>query len=219
MNAIALLKADHRIVRELFEKLEHLEGKGSDKTKKTLVEKLVRELSVHAAIEEEFFYPEVKASVADTAALVFKSLEEHSVAKWELASIESMDADDERYDAKLQVLKDAVLRHIDEEENELFPRVRDALDNAKLNALGAALTRAKKTAPTRPHPRAPDEPPANIVANLGASVIDRARDAGRDMLRRRGGGKRAAPAVGRHAKSTRATTRRTKPATRARPSR
>ena len=198
MNAIALLKADHRTVEDLFEKLGRLAGKS--RGKKLLVEKLIRELSVHAAIEEVVFYPEVRRSVPDTSEQVLESLEEHSVIKWELLALESMDATDERFDAKIKVLRDTVMHHVEEEEGELFPKVRDALSVTQLNELGTALERAKKTAPTRPHPRAPDEPPANFIANMGASVLDRARDAGRALMRSRtqkarraqSGGKRAA---------------------------
>ncbi|HZU84040.1 MAG TPA: hemerythrin domain-containing protein [Polyangiaceae bacterium] len=202
MNAIALLKTDHRAVEELFDKLDQLDGKS--RGKKTLVEKLIRELSIHAAIEEEIFYPEVKRSVPGGAEIVYESLEEHGVVKWELSALQSMDLTDERFDAKLKVLKDTLLHHIDEEENELFPMVRDAFEASKLNELGASLERAKKTAPTRPHPRAPDEPPANIIANAGASVVDRARDAGRAMVRGRTPAKRARPKRARAA-ATRST--------------
>jgi hemerythrin superfamily protein len=190
MNAIALLKADHRMIQALFDKLDKLEGKGRDKAKRALVEKLVRELSVHSAIEEEIFYPAVKMRIPGCAEEILKSLEEHGVMKWELYAISSIEPDDDRYDAKLAVLRDSTLHHIEEEENELFPRVKAAFDLTKLNQLGTALERAKKTAPTRPQPRAPDEPPANFVANLGAGVVDRARDAARAMMRR--GERRAA---------------------------
>jgi hemerythrin superfamily protein len=185
MNALSLLKADHRAILEVLDKLDELEGKSRDRVKRALVEKLVRDVSMHTAIEEEVFYPAVKGGISGAEPQVMKCLEEHSVIKWELAAISAMDMSDERFAAKLAVLKDALLHHIEEEEEDLFPEVRDAFGIAKLNAMGRALERAKKTAPTRPHPRAPDQPPANIVANLGASVIDRARDAGRAMLRRR----------------------------------
>jgi hemerythrin superfamily protein len=184
MNAVALLKADHRAILDLLEKLNELEGRSRDRMKKALVEKLVHDVSMHAAIEEEFFYPAVKSGISGTGPQVMKCLEEHSVIKWELAAIAAMDMSDERFAAKVAVVKDALVHHIEEEEEELFPRVREAFGVAKLNAMGRALERARKTAPTRPHPRAPNQPPANLVANLGASVIDRARDAGRAMLRK-----------------------------------
>jgi hemerythrin superfamily protein len=182
MNAIALLKADHRAVEELFHQLE-VKSRG----KKPLIEKLVHELSIHSAIEEEIFYPAVRKSVPGAQGQVLESLEEHNVVKWELSALASMNEGDERFGAKLKVLKDMVLHHVDEEEHELFPKVRQAMDGAKLNQLGESLERAKKTAPTRPHPRAPDEPPGNIVANMGASLVDHVRDAGRAILRGRNG--------------------------------
>jgi hemerythrin superfamily protein len=204
MNAVALLKADHRAILDVLEKLEQIEGKSRDRTRKALIEKLVRDVSVHTAIEEEVFYPEVKSGVPGTRPQVMKALEEHSVVKWELAAISAMDIGDERFAAKLAVLKDTLRHHIEEEEEDLFPEVVDAVGVAKLNAMGRALERARRTAPTRPHPRAPDQPPANLVANLGASVFDRARDAGRAMLRR--AEKRAASPAPRRGRPTKRVT-------------
>jgi hemerythrin superfamily protein len=224
MNVVALLKADHRAILEVLEKLEQIAGKPRDRTRKALIEKLVRDVSVHTAIEEEVLYPEVKSGIPGTGPQVMKALEEHSVVKWELAAISAMDMHDERFAAKLAVLKDTLVHHIEEEEEDLFPEVVDAFSVAKLNVMGRALERARKTAPTRPHPRAPDQPPANIVANLGASVIDRARDAGRELLRRRAAAaKRAtAPARRRAAPTKRVTptlARRARGGSQARPGR
>lgn len=181
MNAISLLKADHREVERLFGELSRLNGK--TRGKKSLCEKIVRQLSIHSAIEEQFFYPEVRKNVPDLARRVLESLEAHSVVKWTLSAIASMDADDERLDAKLKVLEDTMMRHVREEEDELFPKVQQALSRAQLDEMGKKLERAKKTAPTRPHPRVPNQPPANIVLGMGAGIVDRARDAGRAVLR------------------------------------
>lgn len=189
MNAISLLKADHRNVEALFDAIEKLDG--SPKRKRALVDKLVRELSIHSSIEEQIFYPEVKREIDDAKGTVLESLEEHRAVKWMLDAVDSSGEDDERWDAKIKVLRDTVMHHIEEEENVLFPRVRKAFDNSKLNELGAMLERAKKTAPTHPHPRAPDEPPGNVVANMGAAVVDRVRDAARAMTHRRDGATRA----------------------------
>src|ERR1700730_11542792 len=92
MNAIALLKADHRAVEELFHQLE-VKSRG----KKPLIEKLVRELSIHSAIEEEIFYPAVRKSVPGAQGQVLESLEEHNVVKWELSALASMNEGDERF--------------------------------------------------------------------------------------------------------------------------
>lgn len=183
MNAISLLERDHRNVEGIFDQLENLKGDSSSKRKKELCERLVRELSIHSAIEEMIFYPEVKRSVADAKEIVLESLEEHNVVKWELDSIQSMKIGDARLDAKIKVLKDAVMHHVEEEENVLFPMVRKQMDASKLTDLGKRLEQVKRIAPTRPHPRAPDQPPANVVIGMGASMVDRTMDAVRSTLR------------------------------------
>jgi hypothetical protein len=75
-----------------------------------------------------------------------------------------------------------VKRHVEEEEGEAFPKVRDALGQERLFEIGEAMERAKKVAPTRPHPYAPSTPPANLVAGPAAGVMDRAREAGRGRV-------------------------------------
>jgi hypothetical protein len=86
-----------------------------------------------------------------------------------------MPATSERFDAKVNVLMENVRHHVDEEEREMFPRVRKALSRDQLNELGELIERAKKVAPTRPHPKAPDEPPGNVMAALVTGFIDRVR--------------------------------------------
>lgn len=185
MNAISLLEKDHRTVEGIFDQLQKLKGEDSSKKKKELCELLVKELSIHAAIEEMIFYPEVKKAIGEAKELVLESLEEHNVVKWELDAIQSMKVTDARFEAKIKVLRDAVMHHVEEEEQQLFPMVREVFTAQKLNDLGKRLDQAKKIAPTRPHPRAPSEPPGNIILGMGASVVDRAMDAGRSITHRR----------------------------------
>ncbi|HZX95559.1 MAG TPA: hemerythrin domain-containing protein, partial [Myxococcales bacterium] len=101
-----------------------------------------------------------------------------------------MNPEDERFDAKVKVLMESVRHHVEEEQDELFPKVRRLLGQKILQELGARMEKAKKLAPTRPHPRAPDQPPGNMVAGTMAAVMDRAKDLARDSLekvsRRRG---------------------------------
>lgn len=187
MNAISLLEKDHRTVEGIFDQLEELKGEGASRKKKDLCEKLVRELSIHSAIEEMIFYPEVKKGIADAKEMVLESLEEHNVIKWELDAIQSLKIGDARLDAKIKVLKDAVMHHVEEEENLLFPKVRAQMEASKLSEIGKRLEQVKRIAPTRPHPRAPDQPPANVVIGVGASMMDRTMDAVRARLRGRDG--------------------------------
>jgi hemerythrin superfamily protein len=181
MDAITLLKNDHKTVNDLFKKFEKA-GDSAYKTKAKLVEQIVHELAVHAAIEEVALYPYVKGVSSDLTDDVLESLEEHHVVKWLLSEIEGMDPKDERFDAKVTVLIENVRHHVKEEEQEMFPRLRQELSRTQLQELGDALASAKKVAPTHPHPRSPDEPPFNAIASVIAGMIDRARDTGRKTL-------------------------------------
>lgn len=196
MDAIELLMRDHREVEALFKQFEKLTER-AQKSKKKVVQKITRELAIHAAIEEMLFYPAVRtaglkaasragASAADT---VLESLEEHHIVKWTLSELQKMSPSDERYDAKVKVLMESVRHHVEEEQEELFPKVRKLLDREILSELGDRMEKAKKLAPTRPHPRAPDEPPGILVAGAMSAVLDRGKDAVRNaaekMMRRR----------------------------------
>jgi len=173
MDAITLLREDHRKVEKLFKEFEKA-GPRAGKTKAKLVDKIIEELSVHAAIEEQIFYPAVQNADKD---MVLESLEEHHIVKWVLSELQGLTPKDERFDAKVTVLIENVRHHVKEEQDELFPEVRALLTRKQLVDLGEALAEVKKVAPTRPHPRVPDEPPLNIVAGAMAGVLDKARDA------------------------------------------
>jgi hemerythrin superfamily protein len=175
MDAITLLKDDHKTVEQLFRRYEKA-GDRAHAEKRNLVDRFTEALSVHAAIEEQLFYPVVRATVPGTEDMALESLEEHHIVKWVLAELEDMDPGDERFDAKVTVLIENVRHHVREEEQEFFPRVRDELGRDALNRLGDAMVEARKTAPTRPHPRSPDAPPGNVVVGVAAGVADRIGD-------------------------------------------
>jgi hypothetical protein len=172
MDAITLLKDDHRRVEKLFKRFEDA-GDRAVVEKRDVVDSIIEELSVHAAIEEQLFYPVTRATVPAVEDVALESLEEHHVVKWVLWELESMDPKDERFDPKVTVLIENVRHHVDEEEKEYFPAVRDGLGRKALGELGDAMESARETAPTRPHPRSPDTPPANLVAGAAATVVDR----------------------------------------------
>ena len=138
------------------------------------------------------FYPAVRTaalkansrSLKEAADTVLESLEEHHVVKWTLSELEKMKPEEERFDAKVQVLMESVRHHVEEEQEELFPKVRKLFDAEVLEQLGERMQKAKKLAPTRPHPRAPDQPPGNMVAGTVAAVMDRAKDMVRDGVGR-----------------------------------
>ncbi len=183
MDAITLLKQDHKTVEGLFKRFEKA-GENAHKTKRDIADKIVEELSVHAAIEEQVFYPAVREAVPDEEDTVLESLEEHHVVKWLLSEIDGMSPEAERFDAKVTVLIENVRHHVEEEETELFPEVRKAVGRKELGELGDAMEKAKKLAPMRPHPRAPDTPPGDVVAGAGAAGADKTKNAVRKAGRK-----------------------------------
>ena len=174
-DAISILKADHRAVEELFTRFEKA-GDRAFKTKRSLVDRMISELSVHAAIEEAIFYPAARAEIPEAEPEVLEALEEHHVVKWELAELDGLDPENERFTAKVTVMMESVRHHVREEERTLFPEVRRHIPRARLVELGTDLDNARSHVPTHPHPHAPDAGPENLVPDAVAHVIDRARD-------------------------------------------
>ena len=175
MDAITLLKNDHKTVENLFKRFEKA-GDNAYVAKREIVDRIIEELSVHAAIEEQVFYPAARARVPKTHDIALESLEEHHIVKWVLSELDSLDPHNERFDAKVTVLIENVRHHVREEHDEFFPMVRNAMGRSELLQLGAELAAAKKTAPTHPHPRSPDSPPANSPIGSIVGVVDRVGD-------------------------------------------
>lgn len=175
MDAITLLRNDHKTVEDLFKRFEKA-GDRAHVAKRQIVDRIIEELSVHAAIEEQLLYPTIREAVPETEDMALESLEEHHVVKWLLAELSDLDPEHERFDAKVTVMMENVRHHVEEEESDLFPKVRKAISRTQLAELGEAMAAAKKSAPTRPHPRMPDTPPGNVVAGAIAGVVDRVGD-------------------------------------------
>ncbi len=169
MDAIALLRNDHRSVERLFKQFEKA-GPKAHKTRRQIADKIVAELSAHAVIEEQVFYPAVRESVPDAEDDVLEGLEEHHVVKWTLSEVESMDPEHERFVPKMTVLMESVRHHVEEEEGEMFPTVREAMTRKQLAELGDAMANFKEIAPTKPHPRAPDQPPAGAARAVASTM-------------------------------------------------
>lgn len=189
-DAIVLLKNDHKEVERLFKQYEKL-GESALVSKRKIVDQIIEKLAVHAAVEEQHFYPAVRAAAEDLEDTVLEGLEEHHIVKWTLSELEDLPAEDERFHAKVTVLIESVRHHVAEEEEDLFPEVRSALGRKPLVELGEVLEQAKSAAPVRPYPQAPDTPPGNLVAAPVAAVAAPALDAvdkGKRGLRRVLGG-------------------------------
>jgi hypothetical protein len=124
-DACDLLDADHKAVKKMFKEFEELtEARGKTQEKKRLLaEKICRELTVHAQIEEEIFYPPIRKAIKDE--LMMNEAEvEHTTAKDLIAQIQGMDPGDPLYDAKVLVLGEYVDHHVKEERTEMFPKAR-----------------------------------------------------------------------------------------------
>lgn len=136
-DAIKLLRDDHREVKNWFKEYEKLEDE--DK-REALARKICAALTVHARIEEEIFYPALRESIEDQD-LLDEAAVEHASAKQLIAEIESMSPDEELFDAKVKVLGEYVMHHVQEEEQEMFPEARES--DVDLRALGAQLSKRK----------------------------------------------------------------------------
>lgn len=187
-DALKILTQDHRDVEAMFARFEGL-GDRARKSKADVVSKLIEALSIHASIEEQIFYPAVRQAVPDLNDDVLEGLEEHHVVKWTLSELDGMMPEDERFTPKVTVLMESVRHHVKEEERDIFPKVRRAVGQAELDKMGTRLTEAKNAVPTKPHPRSPDTPPANIVAaalvkplDTAANIAETAADRVRDLV-------------------------------------
>lgn len=177
-DAIEILIADHGAVARMFLQLEPmLYGEGDPKQAKRLVDEAVVELVRHSVAEERHLYPTVAEVVEGGQALAAREREEHAVAERTMKELQALDPTAGNFGAVAARLMAEVRQHVEEEENELFPKLRAALDEPALAELGAKIQRAKATAPTRPHPAAPTTPPWNSLLAPVTGLVDRVRDA------------------------------------------
>ncbi len=148
-DAIVLLKDDHKEIRRLFERFEKA-GDSAEKTKGKLVDQIIELLSVHTYIENEVMYPRVRELLPELEDDVLESYEEHHVADVLVMELYGMKPSAERFDAKTMVLIENVRHHMEEEEQDWFPKVREGLTRTQLRDIGAELAEAKDRAPRRP---------------------------------------------------------------------
>ena len=139
-DVIKLLETDHREVEDLFAKAASTSGAA----KQQVVTKLASELTLHAEVEDEIVYPAMREAGLDE--LVDEAEQEHSKVKEMVAELEATDATTDEVDSVLMELEAAVQHHVEEEESEAFPRFREAVDQAELQALATQVTEAKQAA-------------------------------------------------------------------------
>ncbi|MCB1300301.1 MAG: hemerythrin domain-containing protein [Tetrasphaera sp.] len=147
-DAITVLKADHKEVARLFAEFE--KKATTPARKEQIVRKVIELLTVHTYIENEILYPEARERVPDLEQHILESYEEHHVVDLLATELDAMTREDERFEAKFTVLIENVRHHVKEEEDEWFPKLRDALGRSQLSEMGARMLELKKTAPTGP---------------------------------------------------------------------
>lgn len=173
-NVIEELTADHREVEALFSQIESRPV--GDPQRRQLADALTMELVRHSVAEEEHLYPAVRRYVDDGDDMADKEIADHSQIERMLKELEDCRPDDAKFDALVGQLKSAVTAHVADEEDRLFVLLAEACAPEALQQLGEKVRAAKDSAPTRPHPWAPDTPPANKLLAPGLGMVDRARD-------------------------------------------
>jgi len=148
-DAIVLLKDEHKQIKKAFRDFEKA-GEKAYAAKGKVVDRIIELLTVHTYIENEVMYPRVRELLPEVEDDVLESYEEHHVADVLVMELSTMKPDDERFSAKTTVLIENVEHHIEEEEDEWFPKVREGLGRKQLQELGAAMIEAREKAPRRP---------------------------------------------------------------------
>ncbi len=148
-DAIVLLKEDHKLMRKLFTQFQKA-GENARETKDRVARQIIEELTVHTYIENECMYPEVRKLLPDVEDDILESYEEHHVADLLVFELFTMDAGDERFVPKMTVLIENVKHHMQEEEEEWFPKVREGLGRKELGEIGDRMVTMKKNAPRSP---------------------------------------------------------------------
>ncbi len=147
-DAIVVLKDEHQQIRALFREFQ--KSGTTEARKARLVEQMIELLTVHTYIENEVMYPRVRQLLPDLEADILESYEEHHVADVLTMELVGMTPEDERFEAKTTVLIENVTHHMDEEEKDWFPKVRDGLGRKALQQLGQELIESRKNAPREP---------------------------------------------------------------------
>ena len=150
MDAIEMLKAQHREVETLFKKYDE-KGDKAEKGKQHIFESIADALAMHATIEEKHFYPAIK--VKRTEDILLEALEEHLGIKRVIADLLKIDSSDETFDAKVKVLKEQVEHHVEEEEGDLFPKVKKIFDVQELTKIAEQMQGTMKTLQAKGDPR------------------------------------------------------------------
>jgi hemerythrin superfamily protein/ribosome-associated toxin RatA of RatAB toxin-antitoxin module len=172
-DVVDILTTDHREVTELIGQIRSATDASS---RRDLADVMISELVRHAVAEEMYVYPAMKQYLPDGDAAVEHDLAEHKELERTMKELEAVDPSDLRFDALIGQLETILADHVDDEESEQFPKLRAAVPRQELVELGAKVQAAKKLAPTRPHPAAPNAKLFHKLVGPGVGLVDRLRD-------------------------------------------
>ena len=172
-DVLVLLEQDHQAAEALLKRFDDIPVAGREEYFCEVVQVLVG----HEVAEELVVYPTVKEEAPNGAQVADARLAEQAEAEELLAGMEKQDASSAAFTANFQKLRDAVLRHAQAEESTAFELLQNSTTVKQREEMGARYQKAKDSAPTHPHPHAPDTPPGNKVMGPIAAIFDRARDA------------------------------------------
>ncbi|RCW44595.1 hemerythrin HHE cation binding domain-containing protein [Halopolyspora algeriensis] len=174
-DMIGMLIDDHRSVEEAFQQFES--GGLTPEQRRNLIDHIITELVRHSVAEEQYLYPTARETLPDGNEIADHEISEHAEAERTMKQLESLDPHDEQFTNTANELISSIRHHVQDEENDLFPKLRQSCSSERLEELGGKIQQAKETAPTRPHPSSPTKPPMNKILDPGAGLVDRARDA------------------------------------------
>ena len=180
-DAVDLIIEDHRRADELFQQYESQPASTDGERRRALVDQMIKELSVHATVEEEVLYPAIREALPEGEELASESLDEHRRVRELLAQLDGRDPSSAGYDQLVLQLIDDVRQHVEEEESDLLPRLREAISPERLAEMRTLMERVKQAAPDRPLPYPSYAPPGEVVAgrfpDLSADLSDEQAEA------------------------------------------
>jgi hemerythrin superfamily protein len=171
MDITELLTTDHATVDQLFDRYS---ATSDASEREEITRQIVHDLSVHAAVEEQFVYPLVRAKLDGLTA--DHAIEEHQEAKRLLADLEKAEAGTDEHARLMAELTSTIRQHVEEEEGSVFPALRSETDEDTREKVGALVDKAKAVVPTHPHPLVPGTATAQLVAGPWAAMVDKVRD-------------------------------------------
>ena len=174
-SATQMIRQDHKKVEGLFKKFEQTKGA---QAKRRLAENAMAELEVHAALEEEIFYPAVKREV-DDGSMVQEALEEHQTVKQLISVLKGMEEADDEFESQFSELVENVQHHVEEEENEMLPKVEES--DMDLNSLGAQMAQRKQQMQS-----------GDRATKKSSNARSSRKSAGSKSIRRKSAGKKSA---------------------------